>query len=218
MMLIGHRGDPEYHHQNTIAGFMSAEAAGAGMIELDLRITADGIVIALHDGDVLVSGVPTPVASLTHRRLRAALHEDAVAPAFEDILAATSGPLMVDIKDAAAAGAAASMTEGHRDRLLLAGAYDDLVIARAALAGSDVALTWESRTYPRAHLDRLRAGWYNPTWRVLDRDLVEQAHADGRRVSTWTVDDHEVAASVVAAGVDAVITNRLRAMRSVVLG
>lgn len=211
--LIGHRGDPEQYPDNTLDGFVSAEVVGANMIELDLRQTVDGTLVTYHDSKVRYQGVDTAVSSLTYPQLRAALDDPRQAPLFEEVLAATTGPLMVDVKDADAAVAAAEMTKAHRHRLLLAGAAPDLLIARAALEGTQVALSWEEATYPRELLDQLGATWYNPAWWVVRTDAVAQAHSEGRRVSTWTVDDPGLGAALIAAGVDALISNRLGALR-----
>lgn len=212
--LIGHRGDPEHHPDNTLDGFVSAEAAGADMVELDLRMTADGVLVTYHDAKVRLDGGPeVALATLTHEQLRAALGDPRQAPRFEDVLAATHGPLMVDVKDRAAATAAAAMTEGHRDRLVLAGSAPDLLVARRALDGAQVALSWEAVTYPEGLLDELGAAWYNPAWWVVRPETVARAHQDGRRVSVWTVDHPEIGVALVEAGVDALISNRLGALR-----
>jgi glycerophosphoryl diester phosphodiesterase len=41
---------------------------------------------------------------------------------------------------------------------------------------------------------------------------VERVRASGRRVSTWTVDHEDDMARMVAAGVDAVVSNRIGAL------
>ena len=52
MMVAGHRGDSYNCFENTMAAFAMAEAAGADMIETDVRLTKDNVLILLHDDTV----------------------------------------------------------------------------------------------------------------------------------------------------------------------
>jgi glycerophosphoryl diester phosphodiesterase len=48
-IVVGHRGVPKVHQENTLAGFRRAVQLGLDAIELDVRLTADGHAIVLHD-------------------------------------------------------------------------------------------------------------------------------------------------------------------------
>ncbi len=50
------------------------------------------------------------------------------------------------------------------------------------------------------------AGW-SPTFRFLDRDLVERAHRGGVRVIPWTVNDEPSMRALIQMGVDGIITD-----------
>ncbi|MBK8435082.1 MAG: glycerophosphodiester phosphodiesterase [Austwickia sp.] len=47
--IVAHRGDSAAYRENTLAAFRSAIACGADRIELDVRTTADGVSVVLHD-------------------------------------------------------------------------------------------------------------------------------------------------------------------------
>ena len=49
MMVAGHRGDSANVPENTMAAFRAAIAAGADMIETDVRLTKDGVPVLIHD-------------------------------------------------------------------------------------------------------------------------------------------------------------------------
>lgn len=48
-LVIGHRGLPHSHPENTIPSFQAAIAAKADMIELDFQVTADAALVCVHD-------------------------------------------------------------------------------------------------------------------------------------------------------------------------
>jgi glycerophosphoryl diester phosphodiesterase len=65
-LVVGHRGTPRLHQENTLAGFRRAAELGFGAVELDVRLTKDGRVVVFHDSDLRrLCGVPRPVIDLT---------------------------------------------------------------------------------------------------------------------------------------------------------
>ncbi len=51
-VVIGHRGLAARFPENTLVSFAAALQAGASMIELDLRLSADGQAVVIHDATV----------------------------------------------------------------------------------------------------------------------------------------------------------------------
>lgn len=49
MMVAAHRGDSAHYPENTMTAFRAAIAAGADMIETDVRMTKDGVLVLIHD-------------------------------------------------------------------------------------------------------------------------------------------------------------------------
>ena len=49
MMSFAHRGDTEHYPDNSIEGIISAMKMGADCIEVDVRVTKDGVPILMHD-------------------------------------------------------------------------------------------------------------------------------------------------------------------------
>ncbi|HWW52779.1 MAG TPA: glycerophosphodiester phosphodiesterase family protein, partial [Acidimicrobiales bacterium] len=66
VQLLAHRGATAVARENTVAAFAGAASVGADGVELDVRATADGIVVVVHDG--VVDGLG-PVAELTAGQL-----------------------------------------------------------------------------------------------------------------------------------------------------
>ena len=50
--VAGHRGDSYNFYENTMPAFLAAEAAGADMIETDVRLTKDLVPVLIHDDRV----------------------------------------------------------------------------------------------------------------------------------------------------------------------
>ncbi len=65
-VVVGHRGVPTLHQENTLAGFRRAVALGVPAVELDVRLTADGRAVVMHDDDLeRVTGAPGSVGAMT---------------------------------------------------------------------------------------------------------------------------------------------------------
>jgi glycerophosphoryl diester phosphodiesterase len=47
--VIGHRGAAAHAPENTLAGFRAAKTMGCAWVEFDVRLTADGALVACHD-------------------------------------------------------------------------------------------------------------------------------------------------------------------------
>lgn len=71
MLVIGHRGAKGLALENTAASIEAALAYGVDMVEIDLRLTKDGVIVLLHDGDpVGRGGQSVNVAGHTYQHLR----------------------------------------------------------------------------------------------------------------------------------------------------
>jgi len=65
-MVVGHRGVPSVHQENTLAGFRRAVSLGIPAVELDVRLTKDRKLVVFHDSDVSrMTGRPGVVAQMT---------------------------------------------------------------------------------------------------------------------------------------------------------
>lgn len=72
MRLIAHRGGSLEAPENTLRAFRHAVEVGCDMLELDLRTTADGAVVVLHDAEVdRVTDGCGPIAALDLAEVRA---------------------------------------------------------------------------------------------------------------------------------------------------
>jgi glycerophosphoryl diester phosphodiesterase len=77
-IAIAHRGDPIAERENTLPAFEAAVLAGADMVELDLRRTADGEIVVLHDATLSRLTRPSKISSW--RRSSASVTEGSGSP------------------------------------------------------------------------------------------------------------------------------------------
>lgn len=69
-LVVGHRGVPRLHQENSLAGFERAVQLGVPAVELDVRLTRDGKAVVFHDPDLYrLTGNPRTVADLTWDQL-----------------------------------------------------------------------------------------------------------------------------------------------------
>lgn len=65
-IIVGHRGVPRLHQENSLAGFRRAAALGVPAVELDVQLTADRVPIVVHDTNLArLTGVDAEVGQLT---------------------------------------------------------------------------------------------------------------------------------------------------------
>lgn len=65
-IVVGHRGVPRLHQENSLAGFRRAAALGLQAVELDVQLTADRVPVVVHDTNLgRLTGVDAEVGHLT---------------------------------------------------------------------------------------------------------------------------------------------------------
>jgi glycerophosphoryl diester phosphodiesterase len=208
-LALAHRGDWSEAPENTVAAFQAAARAGADMIELDIRRTADDAVAVVHDPTLeRIWGSSLAVADATLADL-AGLG----IPTLVDALACVDVPVMVDftIADVVEPALAVIQDADALDRVLFSGGnVEGHARIRELAPRARIALTWTEREPPPASLlEELGVEYFNPPWELVDAAVVEAMHDRGYKVSTWTVDEQTEMRRVVDCGVDAVVTNRV---------
>ncbi|MFF1714793.1 glycerophosphodiester phosphodiesterase [Streptomyces sp. NPDC058268] len=220
---VAHRGDPYRVRENTLPSLRSALDQGADAVEIDVRLSRDGVPVLLHDASLKrLWELDRPLSALSVDELRG-LTEDGV-PTLEEAVAATEGHrLMVDLPGATpesvrtVVGAIADC--GAAERTYYCAGARTMLAVRAADPAAEIALTWTSLAPPRAGvLDAIRPRWLNYRFSLLNRDLVGRVQHEGLLVSAWTPDTKRSMRRLIDIGVDSITTNRvdtLHALRGV---
>lgn len=214
LVVIAHRGDPVARVENTLGGIEQALADGARIVEIDIRLTADGEVVLLHDPTLLrIFGDPRPVAELTLAEVaELAAPDGSRIPTLADALALVEGRavLLVDMTERAFAQPAVDVVRGAGAErgTLWCGDHGALAEVRGLLAEAEIYLTMPDQALPTPELvAEIRPRWVNPPWRAVDAAYVTAARALGVEVSCWTVDDVADARALAGLGVRRIISN-----------
>ncbi|MFD3921034.1 glycerophosphodiester phosphodiesterase [Streptomyces sp. NPDC058595] len=221
VVAVGHRGDPYRVRENTLPSVRSALERGADAVEIDVRVTRDGVPVLLHDSSLKrLWGLDRAVADVTHAELRT-LTQGGV-PALQEVLGASAPPvadarLMIDLPSATAATVRAVVGAvrdcGAADRVYYCAGADAMLAVRDADPDAEIAMTWLSLAPPRpVLLEAVRPRWLNYRFGLVSRELTERVHRDGMLVSAWTADTVRSMRLLVAAGVDSITTNRIDAL------
>jgi len=218
-LIIAHRGASRRAPENTIGAFTLARELGSDAVELDVRTSADGVLVVHHDPH-LPDG----------RALCDTLHADlpATVPTLDDALDAC-GDLVVNVEVKNDPREPDHDPAGRRAR------DTARLLARRIAAGSSPAKflvsSFDRATIDVVHREEPRVGTallvvgvddaaalcadlaasghvaVHPHHVAVSRDVVAAAHHAGIRVNVWTCDDPVRMTELIAWGIDGICTN-----------
>lgn len=237
-IITGHRGAAALAPENTLASVKKALELGVHRVEVDVQQTKDGVVICMHDRTLdRTTDMHGQVREGTWAEIRDAMANIGFEKAFpsegiptlEDIIKAVNGhcELVVEIKDGD------SYYPGIEDRVAdLIRKYKAEKWALVHSFNDDALLHLHSK-HPQIRLQKLfvlKMPWlpvmldfnlhlssltdypYVEAFAVhrtfITQTIIDKAHAMGKKVHIWTVNDREVMDALVEMGVDGIITDR----------
>ncbi|WP_409469399.1 glycerophosphodiester phosphodiesterase [Streptomyces sp. HC307] len=215
---VAHRGAPYHHPENTVDSLRTALELGADAVEIDVRLTRDGIPVLLHDETLKrLWEHDRPLLSLSADEVHG-LTNGAV-PTLAQALTATDGSrVMLDLPGTPDVRAARRVVDvvrdcGAQDRVYYCAGPSAMLAVRAADPAAEIALTWTTLAPPRpALLDAVRPRWLNYRFSLVGRDLAARVHRDGYLLSVWTPDTRRAMRRLLGMGVDSITTNRIDAL------
>lgn len=198
-LRLAHRGDWRVAPENSLAAMRAALAIeGCDGLEFDVRCSADGAAVLLHDESLArVQQVPMACSVLT----AAQLAEHGI-PTLGEVLAAVGCEAFLDVELKEPVEGAIDVLELERGRI-----EDDgrSVVRNAALSSFDVPiLEWlrdQRPTWSRwlnaydlspetiALATSLGCEAISAEWRSIDEAAMARAADAGLRVASWTVRD-----------------------------
>lgn len=220
-LVFAHRGGSALAPENTLAAFDRGLAAGADGLELDVRLSRDGVAVVHHDERLdRTTRARGPLDGLTAAQLA-----DVDVPALCDVLARyPQTRIIIELKTASAALVAAVVKDVRRAAAVEHVCLGSFSVAalRAARALAPEIATSAGRFEVRMalyrswmHLSPGRVPYHgfqvpetNGATRVVSPRFVRLAHRAGLSVQVWTVDDPGDMRRLLDWGVDGIISDR----------
>jgi glycerophosphoryl diester phosphodiesterase len=229
--LIGHRGAKDHAPENTLASIREAARQGATWVEVDVKLTADGHPVLMHDADLgRTTDGSGPMAAAPLSAVRALdagswFSQDFAGervPTLEETLDLVLGlGLSIDLEikpcpgreretaEAALAVAGRVWPSSRPAPLVTSFAADALEAALRARPDWPRGMLFGERPADWAErAERLHAAVLIGDQRRLTAGEVREMRSTGRPVLSYTVNDADRAAELFDWGVDAVFTDR----------
>ncbi|MGH6930490.1 MAG: glycerophosphodiester phosphodiesterase family protein [Dongiaceae bacterium] len=229
--VIGHRGAAAYAPENTLEGIREAARRGARWVEVDAKLTADGVVILMHDDtlDRTTTGRGA-VAAASHAAI-AALDAGAwfgadwrgiVVPTLVDalmLLAELDMQSNIEIKpcpgrEAETARAVVDVirrhwADGRPWPLLSSFSLLSLAVVRDTARGWPRGLlTWEYVAHWASTADELGCVSIHCAEQHLNPEWADQIRQAGYGLAVYTVNDPARAVALSAWGAQCIISDR----------
>ena len=229
-LVVAHRGASLEHPENTIEAFEAAIDLGADAVEFDVRMTADGHAVVMHDPDVSrTTDGQGLVSEMTLEEIRAL-----GVPTVEEVLRCLSGRAAADIeiknlpgepdyapdREAAVDATLAALDSVSFSGQVIVSSFSPASIAHSRSLRPEVptGLLTEYEVDAEEALTQARDHghpWVLPfVLKVLEAGdgFAERVHAAGALLGVWIADDPETARKLFQLGADAVATNDPRAI------
>lgn len=217
--VLAHRGDTSAARENTVEAFAAALQVGADGVELDVRLTGDGVVVVHHDRDVPGAGpvdeqradaLPAWLPRLGEAlsscegafvdvEVKASPFEPGLRPGQE--LAESAADVVAGALDAARAPAAVLVTSFWPDAVAAVRARcPELVTGLLVHPALEAAPALEQAV-------ELGCRALLPFHLQLTEELLAESHARQVAVVPWTVNGEEALRAAIALGVDGLVTD-----------
>lgn len=222
-VIFAHRGASIRAPENTLAAFVLAKAQKADAIELDVKLSADGVPVVIHDPTVnrTTDGSGT-VAALSLAALKELdAGEGQQIPTLDEVFAEMGKDFFINVEltnyttpnDDLVQKVVDLIQKHERTQTTLFSSFLPKTLHRAeellpqtprGLLTLPNLMGWVERVYT------FRTGNYqalHPHRKNASARQIKQAHRMGRRVHVWTVNDPDEMRKLANWGVDGIFTD-----------
>ncbi len=234
-LAIAHRGGTESAPENTVAAFRAATELGFGYLETDVHLTSDGVLVAFHDDELdRVTDSSGVLADLPWSEVSAArIGGTEPIPTLDELLEEfPDARFNIDPKsDHVVVALVAALRRHDAVQRVCIGAFSDGRLRRlrsllgpdlctaagpreiAALVGAAKVGRAERQAVPGYRC--LQVPVRHLKVEIITPALIGAAHALGRQVHVWTIDDPAEMHRLLDLGVDGILTDRPSVLRAV---
>jgi len=238
LLNIAHRGASKLAPQNTMAAFEKALEIGADGIEFDVRLSADGVPVVIHDATLDAttdgSGRVDAMRLAQLKQLDAGSSFDPAfagerIPTLAEVLETLGGKLFLNIElkglepfDRGLERAVVALVEQYAmEEHVLLSSFNPLAVRRVQRFAPRIptGLIYQRRAPLARRLAHVIMPRFpealHPHHAVVDEQHIRRARAHNARMNVWTVDDPTEMRRLIALGVDGIITNVPDVLRQV---
>lgn len=220
--IIAHRGAAGRTPENTIAAVRAAVEDGADWVEIDVQESLDGEIVVVHDSDLMkLAKVNRKIWDMTLVELKqidigswfGEEFSSERIPTLREVLEEVRGKalLLIELKYY---GHDQQLEQRVVDVVEQAGMVEEVAFMSLQRSGIDklqkLRPDWKvglllSKTIGR--LSNLEMNFLAVNMGTTNPALIRQAHADGKELFVWTVNDQVSMSRMMSLGVDGVITD-----------
>ena len=227
--ITAHRGSKVRAPENTLSALRQAIVEGADYAEIDVQTTADGVVVLLHDADLMrVASVNRRLQDIDYDELRkidvgswfAPKFSSERVPTLQHAIDVARGRIKLNI-ELKFTWSDPALAEKVGDIIQRNGFISDCVVSSLNFE----ALTEIQGSFPElttgfivmqavGNLSRMEADFLSISAARATPRLVRDVHRRERKVHVWTVNDLNNALKMIEMGVDNIITDEPMEIRS----
>ena len=211
--VLAHRGASKARRENTIDAFRLAGELGSDAVELDVRRTADGLLVVHHDArladgraivDVSAADLPSHIPDLDAALdacngmwVNVEIKNDPQDPDF-------------DPTDSIAERTVTALSRRGEDDRWLISSFRLETVDRCKVLAAGIRTAWLVMAVPDDVIATMVSRGHaalHPWVATLGRSHIDVCHGAGIEVNTWTCDDPQRMAELVEWGIDGICTN-----------
>jgi glycerophosphoryl diester phosphodiesterase len=219
LTIIAHCGACTALADNSLEALHLAVAEGADMVELDLRRTADGRIVVIHDATTFrMMGSGGTVAQMTFAEIRSLRGPKGERIASLEEVLALPLPIIHEFKVRGFEEELAKAIAKRPGDIVSSYDHASLDTVRAFDAGIRLGYLWFRDDW-RAVIEKAaaaRAYSVHPSNYEVCPELVTLAHANGLKVHVWSVGDAARSTQLRSWGVDGIMTYTPRQTRDLI--
>ena len=228
-LVIAHRGASAYSPENTMAAFRLALQQGADAIELDAKLTKDGVVVVMHDDGL--GRTTNAVGRIRDLNLNQVEKIDAglkfseefvgeKIPMLYKVLESFGEEILINVELTNYASAWDDLPSrviklieesGLESRVLIA-SFNPIALLKCRRISKEIptALLIHAKS-PRIYQSLLRSllsyDLFHPQESLIDSKLVSDELRRGRKVTAWTINNENRMKELLVLGITGIITD-----------
>ena len=222
--VTAHRGGAGIAPENTMAAIYKAIELGSEFSEIDVQESADGVLIVFHDKNLeRLAGIDTNLWVMNYEDLKtmdvgtsfSKEFKGEHIPLFTDVLDAVDGKMKLNV-EIKMNGHQKNLTEHVIQMLEEKNFIDQCIVTSFNFAAVDKIRELNKNFKIGYIFSKFKKGidvinadvdLLSMSRKIVTKEFIDQAHASGKEVHVWTVNEEEEMLKLIEWGVDNIITN-----------